>query len=261
MTQSIVTVERDGSTAIVRLNRPEAMNAISRALRSELAQAFRALQGDASVTAAILTGNGRAFCAGVDLKELASSGGFASADRRRDDELILAAISAFDRPVIGAINGAAITGGFEIALMCDLLIASPAARFADTHARVGVIPGWGLSQLLPRMIGLNRARELSFTGNFLSAEKAEAWGLVNRVVPAGELLPVCLALARDMTGCDAPTLKSYKKLINDGSRMTLGDALLLETTTHDLTRHRATGEAIGARRAGVLDRGRDQSKT
>lgn len=257
MTPSTIVVERDGSTAIVKLNRPESMNAISRQLRDEVAKAFRDLQEDASVTAAILTGNGRAFCAGVDMKELAATGGFAAGNRGRSAEL-RDAMMAFDRPIIGAINGAAITGGFEIALMCDLLIASPAARFADTHARVGVIPGWGLSQVLPRLIGANRARELSFTGNFLSAEKAEAWGLVNRVVPAEELLPTCLALARDMASCDQPTLRSYKKLINAGIQMALGDALLLEQSTHELTRHRATGDAIGARRGDVLARGRTQ---
>src|SRR5260370_17359052 len=99
------------------------------------------------------------------------------------------AIRGCPKPVIGAINGVAITGGFEVALACDVLIASTTARFADTHARVGVMPGWGLSQKLPRVIGLYRAKELSLTGNYLSAAQAEAWGLVNRVVPPDELLP------------------------------------------------------------------------
>ena len=114
---------------------------------------------------------------------------------------IVRAMESFDRPIIGAINGFAITGGFEVALTCDILIASPAAKFADTHARVGVMPGWGLSQKLSRTIGIYRAKELSLTGNYLSAEQAAEWGLVNRVVPAEELLTTCRALAKDILSC------------------------------------------------------------
>ena len=111
---------------------------------------------------------------------------------------IIAAMDSCAQPIIGAVNGFAITGGFEVALACDFLVASTEARFADTHARVGIIPGWGLSQKLSRLIGLGRAKELSLTGNYLSAEQAERWGLVNRVVAPAELLPTCRQLARDM---------------------------------------------------------------
>ncbi|HYC56632.1 MAG TPA: enoyl-CoA hydratase-related protein [Candidatus Binatia bacterium] len=115
-----------------------------------------------------------------------------------------------DCPVIGAINGFAITGGFELALACDVLIASTQARFADTHARVGLVPGWGLSQRLSRAVGIYRAKEISLTGNYVSAEQAEHWGLVNRVVASQDLLPACRALAEDMLSCVPATLRAYK---------------------------------------------------
>ena len=127
----------------------------------------------------------------------------------------------FTGPIIGAINGAAVTGGFELALACDVLLAVPPARFADTHARVGIAPGWGLSQKLSRAIGTYRAREVSLTGNWVSAEQAAAWGFVNRVVPAEELLPAARALARDMLGSVPEMLVRYKAIIDDGFALDL----------------------------------------
>jgi enoyl-CoA hydratase len=174
----LVTVERDGAVAVVMLNRPEAMNALSRGLRAQLAHTIRELDAEAQIRAIVLTGAGtRAFTAGLDLKELGA--GEASLGAAGDQDSAanpLAAIEQCRKPVIGAINGVAVTGGFELALACDILIASENARFADTHARVGVMPGWGLSQRLSRRIGISRAKELSLTGNFLDAETASAWG-------------------------------------------------------------------------------------
>jgi enoyl-CoA hydratase len=171
-----------------------------------------------------------------------------------------AAIEAFDRPIIGAINGPAITGGFELALACDLLVASTAAKFADTHARVGILPGWGLSQKLPRLIGVLRAKEISFTGNFVDAATAERFGLVNRVVEPDALMPCCRALAADMASCVPQVLRGYKRLIDEGARMTLGDALANEVTAARASAAATTGATVDARRAGVLDRGRDQRR-
>ncbi|HEX4846857.1 MAG TPA: enoyl-CoA hydratase, partial [Novosphingobium sp.] len=179
----LVTVERDGPVAVVTLNRPEAMNALSRGLRAQLAQVMVELDAEERIRAVVLTGAGtRAFTAGLDLKELGS--GAASLGAATDQEATSNPVKAIEtcrKPVIGAINGVAITGGFELALACDILIASENARFADTHARVGIMPGWGLSQKLSRMIGISRAKELSLTGNFIDAQTACAWGLVNRV--------------------------------------------------------------------------------
>src|SRR5690606_31361235 len=128
------------------------------------------------------------------------------------------------KPTIAAINGVAITGGFELAVACDILIASTNARFADTHARVGVIAGAGLSQVLSRMIGPSRAKEMSFTGNYIDAQTAAAWGLVNRVVEPSELLPTALKLAADIASIDAGFIKRYKALIDDGFALPFGEA-------------------------------------
>jgi enoyl-CoA hydratase len=160
--------------------------------------------------------------------------------------------------VIGAINGVAITGGFEVALACDVLIASTAARFADTHARVGILPGWGLSQKLSRIIGLSRAKELSLTGNFLDAPTALAWGLVNRVVEPEALLPTALALAADMASIPADTLTAYKALIDEGYQMPLGQALAREHEISSAANGQVTPQMVEARRLAVQARGRRQ---
>ncbi len=202
----------------------------------------------------VLTGAGRAFCAGYDLKELAGGATGQTADTATSD--MAEAMAAFDRPIIGAVNGHAITGGFELALACDVLIASEAAKFADTHARVGILPGWGLSQKLPRMIGASRAKEISLSGNFIDAHQAERWGLVNRVVPADGLLPACQALAADMASCVPELLRAYKRLIDDGLAMPLGEALALESQRAMESAARATAALVGERRDVVLARGR-----
>ena len=182
--------------AVLTLNRPEKLNALSMELRRELVSALEELRRDPAVRVLILTGAGRAFCAGLDLNELSQP---TSANSARAFELDpVAALLQFEAPVIGAINGVAATGGFELAMVCDILLASTHAQFADTHAKVGLLPGWGLSVRLPRRIGLHRAKELAFTARFLSAAEAEAWGLVNRVVPPGELLDAARAMAEEM---------------------------------------------------------------
>lgn len=146
--------------AVVTLNRPEAMNALSKALRQALRQAMVELDADPEVKVIVLTGAGeRAFTAGLDLKELSSDPlGMGAANATDPAENPARALLATDKPIIGAINGVAITGGFEVALACDVLICSTGARFADTHARVGITPGWGLSQKLSRVIGPYRPR-------------------------------------------------------------------------------------------------------
>lgn len=253
---SVIRVDRSGEIATVVLNRPEAMNALSTELCDALGLSFIELAAADDVRAVILTGEGRAFSAGVDLKELES--GERSVAQLGARELI-DAVRNFPGPVIGAVNGFAITGGFELALACDFLVASTQARFADTHARVGILPGWGLSQRLPRLIGINRAKELSLTGNYLDAETACAWGLVNRVVEPEELLPTCIALAQDSLSCEPDLLRKYKKLIDEGYAMNYGDALDHETRESAATMRAVTPEDVARRRAGVQARGRKQS--
>lgn len=256
MSEPVLLLEKRDAVAVITLNRPQAMNAISLALRTAIAETFRELQQDDSIAAAIITGNGRAFCAGLDLKELSAGGSIESIEY----EDTVPAILAFDRPIIGAINGVAATGGFELALMCDVLIASTAARFSDTHARLGIVPGWGLSQRLARIIGPNRARELHFTGNYLSAEKAEAWGLVSRLVEPDQLLPTALSLAADMAGCNREALKAMKQVVNEGLSMTLAEGLKFEKLTAHYANKSITKNDIGAKREEVISRGSAQTR-
>jgi enoyl-CoA hydratase len=261
MSAPVLLVDKSEGIATLTLNRPAARNALSRELRMEFTQALDFLRNDASVRVIILTGAGKAFCAGLDLKELADGSmtldPAGSAVGGPYD--VVQAMERFDRPIIGAINGFAITGGFEVALACDVLIASTAAKFADTHTRVGAMPGWGLSQKLSRVIGIYRAKELSLTGNFLSAEQAAAWGLVNRVVAPEELLPTCRALAKDMLSCDPEMLRKMKKVINEGFAASLSDGLRVEHEAWRAHNRQVTPEAIAARRAAVQERGRAQS--
>ena len=260
MIADVVLCEVAEGIATVTLNRPEAMNALSRALRARLAEVMRALDGDAGVRAVILTGAGtRAFTAGLDLKELGSqAGALGSANATDPADNPVKAVEQCSKPVIGAINGVAITGGFELALACDVLIASTNARFADTHARVGIVPGWGLSQKLSRMIGISRAKELAFTGNFLDAHTAHAWGLVNHVVASEELLPLARRLATDMAGIDPAFLAAYKRLIDDGFALSLAEGLALEATRSSAANAAVSPQAVEARRAAVQARGRSQ---
>jgi enoyl-CoA hydratase len=161
--------------------------------------------------------------------------------------------------VIGAINGAAITGGFEVALACDILIGSTKARFADTHARVGIMPGWGLSQKLSRLIGISRAKELSLSGNFLDAETAVAWGLLNRVVEPDALVPTALKLAADIASAPTAKVQAYKRIINDGFAVSFADGMKLEHALSSAANSQVTPDAVAQAREGVMARGRDQT--
>jgi enoyl-CoA hydratase len=255
-----VLIDRRAGFAVLTLNRPQAMNALSEQLRCALSAAIDDLETDPAVRVLVLTGAGKAFCGGLDLKELGSIQGpmqtlLQKLSTRQDP---VALLRRFPGPVIGAINGPAITGGFELALGCDVLIASTEARFADTHARVGLLPCWGLSQHLSRLIGPSRAKELHFTGNFLTAEQACSWGLVSRVVAPDQLLSQACALAQDMVSMEPATLQAYKALIDDGYRVNFGSALTLERERSVNWAANVTAEQIEERRRAIRDRGREQ---
>jgi enoyl-CoA hydratase len=256
---ALVWVERDGPVAIVTLNRPDALNALSRALGQALTGAFRRIADDPTVRAVVLTGQGRAFCAGADLEE-ASRMGIDALDQTPELD-VGAALLACPWPVIAAVNGFAITGGLEIMLMCDVIYASTAARFADTHGRVGLVPGWGLSQRLSRTIGVHRAKEVSLSGNYLDAATADRWGLVNRVFEPDDLLPAARKLAHDMAGLPAAVLRDYKRLIDAGFGRTLDDGLALEAQANKAALARLTGAAIAEAEGDIHDRGRDQTRS
>ena len=254
-----VLVDTDSSgVAIVTLNRPDARNALSRQLRAELCAVIDALAQDANVRVLILTGAGPAFCAGLDLKELGSAGAHVLGSGGPAQN-VLEALGRFKGPIIGAINGPAVTGGFELALACDVLLASTAARFADTHVRVGVMPGWGLSQKLSRVIGPYRAKELSLTGNFLSAAQAADWGLVNRVVAPDQLLPQARQLGADMLSGVPALVVAMKRLIDAGYAVTLADGLAIEGERARAANTTVKADEVESRRAAIRQRGKTQS--
>lgn len=187
-------VVRDyGCTRILVINRPQARNALTRRMRREFPAYIRAAEEDESVAVIVLTGTGSAFSAGVDLKE-----------RRENPTLPPIVPNPADvlnnsrKPVIAAVNGACVTGALEMALSCSFIMASNQASFADTHAMHGIRPRWGQSARLPNAVGLRRARQLQFTGAFIDASTALAWGLVNEVIAHEQLLERCLQVGESI---------------------------------------------------------------
>lgn len=238
--------------ATVTLNRPEKLNTLSIALRQELAAAVAALEADPAIHVLIVTGAGRAFTAGLDLDEWATPGKTPAAAIEHD---AVAALRQFSGPVIGAINGLCITGGVEMALACDLLVAASDARFADTHVKVGLLPGWGGSVRLIRRIGPNRAKELALTGRFLAADEALAWGLVNRVVPPDRLLAEAHALARQVLANPPDGVARYKRLLDEEAGLTEAQGFALERATSQAANATVTREEIEARLARLRRQG------
>lgn len=259
MTDPLVLIDKNEGVTTVTMNRPDALNALSGALRQSLTETFHSLAEDEDTQVIILTGAGRAFTVGLDLKELGGETASTGSDAPTDRD-VGAALARVGKPVIGAINGFAITGGFEIAVLCDFLVATPNARFADTHARVGVVPGWGLSQRLPRLIGINRAKELSLTGNYLDAQTACDWGLVNKIVSADDLLATCESLARDIVSTEPVTRGEIRRIMDAGWHSTLSDGLAIENEANILHfKNQRPSEQVASRRQQIQDRGRDQS--
>jgi len=260
----VVVVDVAERVATITLNRPEARNALSAAVLAGLDDAVRFCERDEAVDVMVLTGADPAFCAGLDLGELAS-GRLAELFRDRgvsaDDQAHPGPLPTRTKPLIGAVNGIAVTGGLELALACDFLIASERARFADTHARVGILPGWGLTVLLPQAVGVRRAREMSATGNQVDATTALAWGLVNRVVPHEELLDECRRLGRDIASNDARAVRAMFATYAAGAVSTTEQAWAQEQAAAREWRRGGGGELseVERRRAAVIERGRTQT--
>lgn len=221
-----LSIDHEGAVAVVTLNRPEARNALSGELITALRAAFVDLGTDDGVRAVVLTGADPAFCAGLDLKEVAGSG----ANLGMVDD-VCGAFTPISKPVVAAVNGAAYTGGLEIALSCDIRIASERAVFADTHAWVGVMPGWGLTVRLPRAIGHARALEMSLAGTRLDAQAALAWGLVNHVVPHDRLLDTALDIARRMAEPDPLAVATLLRMYREAGERPENEALRYESAT------------------------------
>ncbi|MGZ4704990.1 MAG: enoyl-CoA hydratase [Acidimicrobiales bacterium] len=258
----LVLVERDERIATVTLNRPDQRNALSRALQARITEVLVELDADDEVDVIILTGADPAFCAGVDLKELGSgptgTEGDSGADLVLPKEFSRGPLPDHVKPVIGAVNGPAVTGGFELALACDFLVASERARFADTHARVGIMPGWGLTVLLPEAVGVRRAREMSTTGNYIDAEVAAAWGLVNHVVPHDDLLPFCRQLARDIASNDQAGVRQMLDTYQRGAGTTADEAWGIEAEVSRAWIRGLDPAEVEARRLAIVERGRSQ---
>ena len=253
----LVIVETTDRVRTITMHRPEARNALNVALQHELGSALLGAETDDGVDVTVLTGSDPAFCAGLDLRELADGGKnlVGGADDARVSPF--AALWKAKKPVIGAINGACVTGGLELALACDFLVASDLAFFGDTHARVGVMPAGGMSVFLSATVGVRRAKEMSLTGNFLSAGDALAAGLVNHVVPHAELLRTARRLGTDVAGNDQAAVRNLKKLYNANELVTAGDGLAQEQEY--FRAWRLDPAEIGRRRETVIGRGQSQS--
>lgn len=256
MSEALLLEAREGPVVRLTLNRPEKLNALSRALVSALTQAFKRLSADDGLRAIVLTGAGRAFCAGVDLKEIAAADDVAGAFDWTGGDDLLSVLRACPHPVIAAVNGPAITGGLELALMADMIVASERAVFADTHARVGITPSWGMTQVLPRLIGPMRARQMSLTGEFVDAARAAAWGLANEVVPADALLQRAHALAAQVAETDAATMSRIRGLIAHAQDLPLNEGLAREVEVFAEHVAQVKPDAVAAARERVTARGR-----
>ncbi len=289
----LLTDVADG-VAVVTLNRPERRNALSGELIVALRSTMEELDADDAVSVVILTGADPAFCAGLDLKELGAAGGSllgaatagspggsggsspggsggsspggsaggssggsggSSPGRAVQPATPWPHIA---KPLIGAVNGVAITGGIELALGCDFLIASERATFGDTHARVGLLPAWGLSALLPQAIGVRRAKEMSLTGNFLTADEALRLGLVNHVVAHEELLPFTRKIASDIAGNDQAAVRALRDEYDAVTRTTVEEGLRIEAERSRDWHRSGGGGDVEARRKAVIERGRSQ---
>ncbi|HEV3452116.1 MAG TPA: enoyl-CoA hydratase [Acidimicrobiia bacterium] len=263
---SVVLVDVAERVATITLNRPDVRNAINGELGVALARAVGDAEERDDVDALILTGADPAFCAGADLREV--SGGGTPRPAEGDDRYLRDEVGRFSfrgpfpprtKLLVGAINGPAITGGFELALNCDLLVASERARFADTHARVGVMPGWGLTVLLAEAVGLRRARELSATGNFLSAQDALTWGLVNHVVGHEELLPFARELALTAVHNDQAAVRRMLRTYEEVAATIYDPAWAVEDRVNrDWWLRTFDAAELGRRRADVVARGQAQ---
>jgi enoyl-CoA hydratase len=251
---TVIESTTDGTTRTIRLSRPGSRNAMSAQLLAELCAAVNAAGEDPSISAVILTGADPAFCAGLDLVEFSDPeiGLLEMVHAPATDPF--AALRRMPCPVIAAVNGPAITGGLELALSCDFIVASERARFGDSHAKVGAVPGGGMTGLLPQAVGLRLAKELSFTGRVIEASEALRTGLVNHVVPHDELMGTSLEIAHAIGRGDQPTIRQIKRLYDAGARGTLDDCFRVEAEA--FAAWDVSAEDIAGRREEIVSGGR-----
>jgi enoyl-CoA hydratase len=222
----MILTEVQGAAGVIRLNRPQAMNALCDQLMDELGQALRAFDADPTIAAIVLTGSDKAFAAGADIREMQprSWPGTYMNDFIAPWEAVL----SVRKPVIAAIAGFALGGGCEVAMMCDILLAADNARFGQPEIKLGIVPGAGGSQRLTRAIGKSKAMEMVLTGRMMDAAEAERTGLVARVVPLAELVPEAVALAQKIGELSAPAVAMAKEAVNAAFELPLREGLRLE---------------------------------
>jgi enoyl-CoA hydratase/carnithine racemase len=221
---SVLLYEIQDGVATITLNRPERRNAFTLEMLDLWVEALRDARTNEAVQVVVVTGAGQAFCSGGDVGGMASRGELSGLEHKRALELvhrIPLALEELDKPVIGAINGAAIGAGCDMALMCDLRFMAEDARLSEGYVRVGLIPGDGGTYFLPRLVGTAKALELLWTGDFVDAQEALRLGIVNRVVPADELLPAVYELAGRLAKGPAVAIRTIKRAVYQGTRMDL----------------------------------------
>jgi len=245
--RSVLIAVADG-VATLTLNRPEQHNALTAAMIRRVRAAVAEADARDDVEALVLTGAGGSFCAGLDLDELSTT----CANLVEGGKGM--PVHETVKPLIGAVDGVAVAGGLELALQCDFLIASDRARFADTHARVGVIPGWGAAAVLPHLVGPRNALSMSLTGRFVHAPEALALGLVSEVVPAAELAGRARLRATQIVGNDSPTVRALLALVRRTGRASLGEAIELEAEATAAWNSGVREQDIAGRRASIFER-------
>lgn len=241
VTESDLLVQRRGAALWLTINRPDALNALTLGVADALSAGIRRATNDPNVRVIVITGIGRAFCSGADLKVVNAS--ITGADDTDQIAFTARLAALFDEieatklPVIGAINGLALAGGLELMLVCDLVVAAESAKIGDGHANYGLLPGGGSSVRLPRRIGPTRAKYLLFTGDLVPARELEATGLVNAVVPDDQLEPAVEALVAKLADKSPLGLSRMKWLINDGLEQPTATAVRLELALSDAHRY------------------------
>ncbi|MEM3623561.1 MAG: enoyl-CoA hydratase-related protein, partial [Candidatus Bathyarchaeia archaeon] len=224
-----IIYEKSGGIATITLNRPEALNAFSKEVIEEILQALEDVKADENIRVAILTGAGeKAFSAGADIKAMKGMNALKARELSLMGEKLCNALENLEKPVIAAINGYALGGGLEVAMACDIRIASENARMGQTEINIGLIPGWGGTQRLVRLIGKTKATELIFTGKIVDAKTAEQLGIVNIVVPTEKFREAVQQFASELASKAPVALKVAKALINKGSEISLDAAIALE---------------------------------
>jgi enoyl-CoA hydratase len=229
MAFNTLIVETHGAVGLVKLNRPQALNALNSELLGELGVALAALEADVAIGCIVVTGSERAFAAGADIKEMAdkSYADVAGADLFAGWDRL----ARFRKPIVAAVSGFALGGGCELAMMCDLIIAADTAKFGQPEIKLGVIPGMGGSQRLVRAIGKAKAMEMCLTGRMMDAGEAERSGLVARVVPADHLLAEARDTAKAIANFSAPAVRACKEAINRAFEQSLAEGVLFERRT------------------------------